>query len=460
MGKTTTRISVLTLGALIFSLNAGRNLLLSSSSLSFTQFTTVTDSPEIIEQPNIYAVPAQTVNVTALPSEPLEPVVGNPSLHNFPPPEKGLWIVVESFNEGISGWRKALVQVAMLAQRFNATFVEPQVKDGRLFSPTAVEGNIRLFHVLDPRILRKINTKWATKEDYERLLKRDPPAKVYEWCVGNRKQKDCKFVPGSFQRDQMRHNKALNEAVAALEQYDHVIFRMDRVWMSSLDRLRYRQRLVAPPARAEEIVSNTLEFAPQMHANANLTLQLMNISEQQGYAVIHWRAEKNDIDYLKCAQYIAESQSNMKKDLAERNIEAAKFVLMSSLSVDESHIWAGAKAKAVNTTAQEALHFLMKDRGFEMSSAKLPPQKDLVVYAAVDLILAQRALSFATCSTATSCQKDVRCSSCNWLGKFAGMALKSRSNVDKNDDADVDSRESANFAPGTYNCWPTTTKVE
>jgi hypothetical protein len=351
-------------------------------------------------------------------------------------PATGLWMVVESFNEGISAWLQTIVQLALLAKHFNATLVEPNIQNGRLISP-GIGGNIRLFDVLDQKALRKIHPKWATHQDYARLVALDPASKVFDWCIAKANHPNCKYIGGNFDQNQLRNSTVLHQAVAALQHHERVILRMDGLWINSFENLKFREGYVVP-AEAKWLAVNTIDFSPQMHVLANQTLRLMNIEENDIFSVIHWRAELDNIDYLKCAGYISQAQSIMQKDMETRNY-TSKFLLMSSLSSDESHIWGGAKEKARNSSATQALDRLMRVHSFAMSSEILPPQKDLVVYSAVDLILAERAMSFATCSN--KCKRSRVCKECNYFGRFAGLALVSRS------------RDKAKKI-GTYKCWP------
>mmetsp|Transcript_23258 Transcript_23258/g.66721 ORF Transcript_23258/g.66721 Transcript_23258/m.66721 type:complete len:208 (+) Transcript_23258:2-625(+) len=167
----------------------------------------------------------------------------------------------------------------------------------------------------------------------------------------------------------------------------------------------------------------------------------MNIRKGQDFSVIHWRAEIPYLNYQKCAEDILQA-----RDAMTTTKKKMPFVLISSLSTDYSMMWSGTRKKAdqaQNSTVSGALEFLM-DNGFHMfdnTTSTLKP-KDLIIYTAVDLIFAEKATSFATCSR--SCDRPGFCRDCNYAGSFAEMALTNRAIVGNEE--------------GSLSCWPSNTE--
>lgn len=156
---------------------------------------------------------------------------------------------------------------------------------------------------------------------------------------------------------------------------------------------------------------------------------------------------------------------------------------MSSLSLDESIEWNGARKHSSNTTAREALElllgnsqhegnkyakFLKLENVFPSSTQGSTTFPDKVYYPVLDLIVAQRATFFATCTK--SCHRKYNgkgysvgskkipkglgyCTACNYVGKFAELALRLR-----RDHADQERYEDVKgiaVEKKDWSCWPT-----
>ena len=105
------------------------------------------------------------------------------------------------------------------------------------------------------------------------------------------------------------------------------------------------------------------------------------------------------------------------------------FLLMSSLNMEEKFMWSGARKQAFNSTAQKALEFLTKEQDFWKLDSLLEEKhaKDQVLFAVWDLIIATRALNFATCTKGCG----GICTKCNHLGNFASLAAELRNHLHK-----------------------------
>jgi hypothetical protein len=172
-----------------------------------------------------------------------------------------------------------------------------------------------------------------------------------------------------------------------------------------------------------------------MEALADQALREMGISEgnnnnKQNYAVIHWRAEKGGMDYLQCTERIVATKKAMETSnrFAHTNMT---FVLASSLNMDTSKECGGTFRLAQNTTAPEALAYLMnnyKDHQFRKINQDVllgRDTEDLIVNSVVDLIVARRVTTFSSCMR--TCAKLYRyCLVCNYPGHYTEYIMELR----------------------------------
>ena len=209
------------------------------------------------------------------------------------------------------------------------------------------------------------------------------------------------------------------------------------------------------PKEAQQIYSQNLAFTDRIQSLADKTLQSMNISSQEKFGVLHWRAEKPGLDYESCTRQLIQAKEAIEQSSSliyqQEDQPRMPFVLMSSLSLDSNLQWWGDRQRDFtgNWTSSDALLSLVDDHGFRKADSSLPDQPDLIVYAAVDLILAKRATIFSTCTK--ECQQGNYasfnfCTSCNHLGNFARLAVDIRHERKNNRRHD----------PSSLVCWPQT----
>jgi hypothetical protein len=179
----------------------------------------------------------------------------------------------------------------------------------------------------------------------------------------------------------------------------------------------------------------------------------MGIGNDSDFAIIHWRAEIPNMNYMECAERIVNAKDAM---LLSSPKNAPRFLLMSSLSTSNSTgmQWGGAQAMAPNATAQRALQYLMNDHGFSKIDQVFDQLDihDWIIAAALDLILAQKATHFATCTRDCKGSWPNRdCLNCNHAGSFALTALQMRAaytNITTN------ATTTTNTTGTSYPCWP------
>jgi hypothetical protein len=239
------------------------------------------------------------------------------------------------------------------------------------------------------------------------------------------------------------------------------------------------------------VMQSVFQFHSKYDSLATKALQLLGIAPHEPYLTFHWRAEKKDLDYMNCAHALVESKNHVvsqyhninnstigattntnarsenKHDM--NNNRAIPVILLSSLNTDVDLEWAGAKNLAYNTSAPQALAYLLQpvqDGGgglLKLDSVlsqvlQLPTQQqqqlslgpattttptrtittsttttttnndthsppDMIVTVVLDLILALRSHQFVTCTRACM---DSLCKDCNVLTKFGNFTLTLR----------------------------------
>ena len=150
------------------------------------------------------------------------------------------------------------------------------------------------------------------------------------------------------------------------------------------------------------------------------------------FAIIQWRGEIANMDYVKCATEIVSSRRKMMSGSSNISLP---FILMSSINQDLNSMWGGAKEMALQDASSfEALEMLKK-KGFLkldhlMTEDEKKSLKDHGILAVYELILAARSQRFATC-TRRDCRGHA-CQKCNYRGGFSEYAIDYRQSKGKN----------------------------
>jgi hypothetical protein len=214
----------------------------------------------------------------------------------------------------------------------------------------------------------------------------------------------------------------------------------------------------------EVFEAKTIPFHSKHVQLVDELLQRANITNNN-FSVIHWRAEKKGMDFIQCARAVNEAKDIMLRRMMANNTnntaqnkeeEASKhkFVLMSSLNENEDLMWLGARDTIGNSTksSQIALQYLLRDNGFikidgllEARSTKVH-NDDPGMLAIYDLIIATKAINFATCSRGgeAGCS-DVShrlCDACNHIGNFGRLATSLRK------------QNTYHSLASSWECWP------
>jgi hypothetical protein len=408
---------------------------------------------------------------------------------------QGLWIYVHSWAEGISSWRYSLAKIILLADELNATLVEPDILHGKLVAPG--HGNLRLFDLYDydqmALLQERAHTRWASAEQYQQAIEDATGSMLYfDWCLTKSTvPESCSSFGGRYDEEERRISSNVTRAFQAAEQSTSsssmVVLRLESVWKNELNDLRLAwvpERRLFDVERVEHIVQVGLDFHPYYYQLASESLAAMGIrrySDGRHFGVVHWRAELPDIQYLTCAKLIVKARAAMLAEFSSNQNGPEKpplpFILMSSLSTDESIMWAGARRQAQNSTAAAALNRLTHEYDFAMIDAVLPSLlphtttssttlsdkppavvPDMIVQVVVDLILARQATLFSTCTV--HCPERVTrtsislCRQCNHAGRFADFALELRAGTAAAAATTTISGRNQSSGKTTWPCWP------
>ena len=393
------------------------------------------------------------------------------SLHNNSP---HLWLDIVNYAEGIAGWKVSLLELLYLAQmvKGGATLVEPCMVSGRLGSCGRQSEHRRGIPVSEIFDLDEYMTLsddgsyplMVPYYDYQRiLLGNTNMAKV---CMA----KNSKYAEKRCTKDaswimEMKQNN-IQRMLEDKGNQEHFILHMEDYWKGGVYELGWQLGMYILNDKQERFVKGmeippidvaTIPFHPKHEQFVDDLLQEGNITTNN-FSVIHWRAEKKGMDFMRCARAINEAKHILLRKMKtnatvkEESSQQHKFVLMSSLNENEDMMWSGSR-RIVNSTAngttlaQHALQYLLRENGFIKIDGLLEVQtknssyNDLGMLAIYDLIIATKANNFATC-TRDGCNKETKrlCDMCNHLGSFGRLAVSLREHH-------VDQR-------GSYECWP------
>jgi hypothetical protein len=404
-----------------------------------------------------------------------------------------LWIYVDSWHEGIAGWRPSLSQILVLAKAFNATLVEPTIARSRLdrcYKKKNNNGNSNndhnvtttttLFDIFNRTLITTYHSKIVTCPRYQRELERHQVTGdnqnsnnkndiIYVDVCWDKQSKCKNAIPSSHSRE---YSPQLWQGLRTAMEYPNtmVVLRFHDVWQNSMTKLILpteptegiqllegddndrKSSTTSIPNIAMEVAKRYLHFQDSLVDMLEGKLRQHNIVT---HSVIHWRAEqavtatkKSSFSYLDCAQAIVQARNAMMKISSHHNKKTVPtFFIMSSLSStnNELHSWNGARKNAVNTTAPQAWEYLRKEGMMTLEETILADMTfdDSIYYVVMDLILASKAIMFSTCTERCSWPKYHICKKCNWVGNFAHLALEMRGN-DRTD--------------GSLPCWPQTAK--
>ena len=380
-----------------------------------------------------------------------------------------LWLYPYRFREGLSSWKFALADVMQLAKQLDAVIVIPDILDGALLKPGS--GNLHLFELFDKSHIDSYYSKWVTEDDFHRKTRTN--TNTIHWDIGKANKTKGTLLPRDYQNQLIQPLKEalnlINPSSGMNKTYDNVVLNMTHIWKWQFHNVQLRDKnqkehpLVSREESESVIAKKHLVFSNWIHNLTDQTLALMNVSTHFG--LVHWRADQENLDYQQCSDHLVRARQALIESKRTKSVhEDTPFILMSSLKVDTNLMWSSMKGKVLTGKAAspaEALQFLTNRPSnrtgsqsgyFLMTESVLPRQKDQIVYAAIDILLVQRATVFATCTS--SCNNGSRkyapfadvCNACNYLGMFAASAVKMRQDLSAASKSSTDAT--------TLTCWP------
>jgi hypothetical protein len=359
----------------------------------------------------------------------------------------GLWIYVSSWEEGMSSWRKSVVEVLIVALRLNATMVEPCIRRGMLLNCDALQPGDAVIKLRDIFKMRRFEKKvrFVSDEVFRQVKDATPDHHHVAMCMHYGTPTDvCEFTS----RSKLKHLPELEAAVNATR----IHYNNNKI-MSILEVTNFRRESFfytihngTKLVRRKEVEGSLkLDFRKEHYDRVSNYLKQANIPEDK-FSAIQWRGELVGMDYLGCASAILQARDAMSN---HTGLDKQHFILISSLNVRPELQWLVLKNK-LNSSATEAEDSrkalqLLLDYGFYKLDQFVEKDTALVVGDGLrddstfrmvwDMILAKKARAMATCF---GCN-DI-CSKCNWQGLSAQYTLDIRR------DGEVDQ--------STWHCWP------
>jgi hypothetical protein len=488
----------------------------------------------------------------------------------------GLWVIVPSYSEGISGWMISLAELLVFCKTYNATFVLPRIDRGRLSTPNYInptttttttktitqqqQHGMSVLDLFDATLIHDYYSVLVTADDYHTAIASydDDPYDEHEddltnttfatkalandnnkinhnnknhnrvklfsvcmtfWAGGCNQSEIVQNVPtGRFgpQEGQGMYSPTMEAALQWTKEYPHdmVVLELHQYVIHALSRKRLRPyhanetmkeskttktttRTATQKLISDDEVTHVMQSVFQFHSKydslATKALERLGIAPHEPYLTFHWRAEKKDLDYMNCAHALVESKNlvvsqyhnksnNNNNDstigattnsYTRSDNSAMPVILLSSLNTNVDLEWGGAKNLAYNTSAPQALAYLLQPvqeggGGFlkldsvlsqvlqlptqQQQQQQVPlastttttstrtsitmttmtttttnndtqPPPDMIVTVVLDLILALRSHQFVTCTGACI---DSFCKDCNVLTKFGNFTLTLR----------------------------------
>jgi len=371
-----------------------------------------------------------------------------------------LFIYGHEWREGVANWLITMSELFLVAKQINATVVLPCIRKGRLIpcaprnDPRAKgDWNHRFTDVFQLDLIHKFHPHFIQEEEFQQILNQHPSYKEFKFCHirqsqfgGNMAQPRNRCEEGAFRYGHRNTTNLLLEQ-ATSEAYHiaqssgtHGPIVMN---MTKYDKWGWRQTLFnrkhIVPGGVKYTQQFKFEYFPFQERYSTFVDQLLDEVGivNHDYVVVQWRAELDNMDYLECAKHIVTVRDLVKKRNrggAKGITKDTKFILMSSLSTDESIVWESTVwQESTKGEAQNALHYLLDEHGFLKLDSLLAKHKkaakDQIDYSIWDILLAVKAKDYVFCDQ--NCEDDSICAQCGHRGEFPRFAMKLRDDVNR-----------------------------
>ncbi|KAI2509370.1 hypothetical protein MHU86_5003 [Fragilaria crotonensis] len=329
----------------------------------------------------------------------------------------------------MAAWRTSLAEILLVAKQLNATVVEPCIKNGYLRA--CDDYAVRLNQVYDVGELRKFYPNIVSYEVYKAMLAVKNPV-IVPMCFQN-PQKPSDVARSCANWTNM-YNKDVTPLLATARQQNngttvlHINYYRPGGFRGTIVGGKLLQDYLN---KTGFILAKHFAFERQHYDIVDYLLQLMGISNTSDFDVIHWRAERPNIDFDDCATKILQARKAMGNSTT---------VLMSSINQHNDMQWYKLD-KSNQSDAVRSVDRLL-DSGFHKLDQVLDKVRhiipDKIVLPVWDQIIAQKAQRFATCIKGCA-QTNDPCVACNWPGRFPQVTVDLRTLIGKS----------------SYECWPT-----
>lgn len=323
----------------------------------------------------------------------------------------------------MSNWIKSLAEILIVAKTLQAVFVEPCIsKAGRLVSCGDQPNLLRLQDVFDLDAIRQFYSRVVSFDEFNTICLTNKNVHLSQICMhmGNP-------VTACGELESQAGKKTIPELEQALvaSKNMHAVLEFTHFRKKAFGAMHYNGSALVQES-IPTIVERHVRFRQEHYDAVDRFLNQMGV--KQPFAVIQWRAELEDMDYMGCAAHLLEARTAMNLP------NETSFVLMSSLNTQKDLQWEPLQSTIQNTAAPQALQLLLDSGFLKLDAMSQQTHNDeLILLAVWDQILAVKATYFATCS---GCQSI--CAQCNWQGSFARLALALRTRAKKE----------------SFECWP------
>jgi hypothetical protein len=348
---------------------------------------------------------------------------------------------------------------------------------------------MRLFDVLNRTYIERVHNKWATAEEYDAIVSywaENDDETISSgilnvtWSIG------CVFEYHAFRKPNGCVNwgfperpvvEAITEDVKdrwadplkyAVSEHRKdpsrmIVLDLYDVWRGQFgtigrngQQFTFENQIMVNQTESIALYKQQFIFTDWIFELADKALELMNIPPDGQFSLIHWRAEKKNQtgirSYQQCAKDIVVARDRILQNISSSPKEMP-FVLMTALNKNFKGLYGEDRVEWRKDPEDipKALDYLIDENDFRWTKGLLQ-QKDIIVYSALDLILAERASVFSTCDR--SCKSEL-CSKCNYLGSFSLLAADARTGANDQRGFEQKVRHSVDDTRKTLRCWPT-----
>ena len=440
------------------------------------------------------------------------------------PAHPHIWINVKTFAEGIGGWSTTLLELIRLANTTTTTMgisiVEPCMLHGRLGmcvdNNDSSSSSIPVSEIFDlkevlvvERSSGRLHPIMIPHQEYN-IMNTSTSILRYNICMSRFKGNETNPIPmkrcptsTSLPRDvdlskllllSQQRQASSDGNISSSGSSNNIILNLEDYWMNDsklgkligiIDKRTTTNKELLPPRQ--------LSFHPNHIQTVERILNRVNITGNNAFSVIHWRAEKVGMNYIDCAKAVLNAKIRMMEEEQQQQQQEEggdggedgevqkqqhSFILLTSLNHNASKMWTGSRNAVQKTdTVKQALDMLLSDKQFisfdnllsqemEDSSSSNSRQEeetnvqqqqqqqqqqryyhDSGMLAIYDLILAIKSKTFASCARDESygCDEVATrvCDMCNHIGKFGKLAISLRRKFNPITSNDT-----------SYGCWP------